>query len=781
MAKFYEEPAPTNDPNYGGASKGYGEVKANTGIGDTLKGVAGLVEGGAKGLYTVADASIKDEIRAAVEPIRARHGADVLPGDAPAIAGTGARGAKYAVAQTDDLAADPALPEQVKAGIDTAKRYKQAFDQGALSDTKYSSELERVVQNMRSKYPEWKDEIDKHVSEITGQTPANALRASVLRDLVSQSASTSAQVKRDEAWVQHHWESILFAYPNATQAQAVANVNGLKNDPKINALVARKAEADYMGYGVKVMEGSIKVKTEASEGWLRTEGSRILSGYITGAAGGLNLNQIMANGIKDPKTFEAALPVLHQAKAGVLLAIKRQANHYDPSNPKSQPASRFLGEKVDKIAEEAAAPLQNIIDLITKGEADKAALLASLNKVRLEGDVRLMSEKYKVMRAGGAMKVLMGETTLGSILAKDLAGQRDVLQTILGGSWLEVHNTGDPNPPLSLPDALATGGKEKLSQSEFRQVVQTMKNTVIQAKDPVAAERAIHFLHSEQSTFAALPAKAQMQHFVQTASPDVSQRVAQLSPVAQRQYYGSVNNMFLTTFRTGMADLQSVVQDKEYVVTQDPKTLQFAAVPTAGPRPFNSQRNTVTGEGRPGKVDPIQEQLDKVNYGIALMLPVLKQTHPGQEASRLSQLLGAGGVDFSSPKNPGIAAVMGQAVITAMQKGGDQAVKDAEDQARQWEENKAQNSPLPSAYPGAMQYDQSQSAPGLATWLAAHGNVKKEMAEKAKKEISVGDASDFQVSYGPITVTNKDGRKYTVEGTPENIARFMNRGSPNPR
>lgn len=746
MAAFYNEPNPSGDPNYSGASKGFSEVKPNTVVGGALKDLGGMVDAGAKGLYSAMNDTLKDQIRDAVEPIRADKGADVTPDQAPAIAGTGARGAKYQVAAAgEDIAADPALPEAVKAGMDKLGRMKTAFQQGNLSDTKYSAELEAQVQKFRSQYPAWKDEIDKHVSEITGQVPANALRASVLRDMISMQAASQSQVKQDQAWVQHNWEAIVFANPKITQAQAIANAATLKNDPSINALVAQKAQSDYLKYSADMVSNTKTIKAEAQEGWLRNEGARLSGGMITGAmnTGGINLSQIMATGVIDQKAIDVTLPALYQAKAQLQLAMQQKANYYDPNNPNSQPASRWLGDKTGKIIDDATAPIQNVIDLLEKGAAGQAALITNLNAARLQGDVKRMSELFPTMRSGAAAKILLGDTTLSGMLAQQLASQKDLTKAIITGSWLEINNTNSPNPPPALPAVVSMAPGKQMEPQEFRTLVQTTKDVILKGKDPQAAERAIHTLYSDQSSYAAMPPKLQMQHFIQVASPDVSAKMATLSPAAQREYYGAVQGMFTTTFRQGMADLQTVVQDKNYQVTQDPKTLQFTVAPVGGDRPFKSQRNTVTGEGRPQAVDAAQQYVDKINYGIAMYLPVLKQIAPGQELTRLSQILAGEGVNFGAPKDPGIASQIGQALVKSLSASGEQAVKDAEEGIKANEEAKAQGKPLPSAYPKATPFAGEPVGAGEAAFMAALANNKKSAGAKPQGEAKPVNTTDW--------------------------------------
>lgn len=70
---------------------------------------------------------------------------------------------------------------------------QKAYDAGEASPSYYFANLNAAVSQLRSEFPQFKAEIDRHVQQITGVNPANALRSQLLHDMDIAERQKAAQ------------------------------------------------------------------------------------------------------------------------------------------------------------------------------------------------------------------------------------------------------------------------------------------------------------------------------------------------------------------------------------------------------------------------------------------------------------------------------------------------------------------------------------------------------------------------------------------------------------
>lgn len=88
------------------------------------------------------------------------------------------------------------VPDQLRGGFDRAALLTRAFQQGKIRESNYWARLDEEARKLKSRFSGYKDEIDTRFSQLTGRRPANALRASLAREVAS--ASTGDKFLRQE-------------------------------------------------------------------------------------------------------------------------------------------------------------------------------------------------------------------------------------------------------------------------------------------------------------------------------------------------------------------------------------------------------------------------------------------------------------------------------------------------------------------------------------------------------------------------------------------------------
>lgn len=123
-----------------------------------------------------------------------------------------------------DANASVELPAAAQGMLDRAQRMERANAAGRLTPTDYNAKMEALVRQVRAEYPQFRDEIDQTVSRITGITPANALRASMLRDQNTALRQAQTAETKDLTFVRSHLENLDKGYENKSLPEQIANI-----------------------------------------------------------------------------------------------------------------------------------------------------------------------------------------------------------------------------------------------------------------------------------------------------------------------------------------------------------------------------------------------------------------------------------------------------------------------------------------------------------------------------------------------------------------------------
>lgn len=143
-----------------GWSRGYtsgGEV-----LGEAIKAAGSLFTEAVKIRDTDIQDHIKQDVEAASDYANNKIGVD-------------------AAANVEALKlADSPRPQVLQEALEQLQLKKEAFDQGNISDTSYHSYMHATIKSLRSRYPGYRDQIDKIAGEVMSHPTANAIRSGLV-------------------------------------------------------------------------------------------------------------------------------------------------------------------------------------------------------------------------------------------------------------------------------------------------------------------------------------------------------------------------------------------------------------------------------------------------------------------------------------------------------------------------------------------------------------------------------------------------------------------------
>lgn len=167
MAEFNPEVKQLGD-SYLGYSRG-GEP--NRAFETLFEGVGNLVAGGAKVTDDAIQGNIRKEATQALDQANDAFGLGVDP--------------------TQIGAPGQELPADIMDAKERLESRKRAYGSGKLKESHYYAMLEANVKSLRARYPGYREQIDAIVGDVTGVTPANALRRQLMSEIESENSSNA--------------------------------------------------------------------------------------------------------------------------------------------------------------------------------------------------------------------------------------------------------------------------------------------------------------------------------------------------------------------------------------------------------------------------------------------------------------------------------------------------------------------------------------------------------------------------------------------------------------
>lgn len=665
MVAFTKDPNETGDPNYLGSSRGYSrsDVQADTSLGKLFAGIGEVGDAAAKGFYTAYNQDvINPAVRDMVNPIREAHGGEIAPDQIPAIAGTGARGSKYQAAvdagqPVGDLAMDPArpLPAGAQDDINSLKRFGAAYQAGEMSNSHYFAALEAGASKLRARYPGWEDEIDAHVSKLTGINPANSLRASVLSDLNSMSAAATAGVNKLQATYQS----------NQKYMPAGLDFPSYAKNPIYWDTEAGKVKVQEMQVGIQEKQLTLAAAQNKVNAENFSKSYKARADFYVGKVIGDTMhgvfqqgNALIAQGTdanqKEVQATAAKLTALRNVLSNNLDSMASEVlnpdyNEYGLPGVTPNKAISYQkyvpAEELEKQKNLSLAKVDSIITALVGKSWNVAQSYGNLAKSQQDADYNRYMETHPDDRVWPLAKRIYGDTAFAQMLQATnfKTSINDLAKAWSTHTVLDLFDKDNPKPPIPGSDAAATAAKLNGTNPGA-----AVKHYVAQVQflagndDPEVAFRAVTAL-ADKKLFAQIDPKQKQAAFELLANPEYTKKVIALEgkkPGVLQQYADTMQDAFGVVSTKAISDLQTATTYNKFDTRFDPKTWHF---------------NAITKDGSPVSAllgrDPAMQHVDAINKQIDLMRPILEARYGDQAMPQMLSLLQSNNYNPSAPKH----------------------------------------------------------------------------------------------------------------------------------
>lgn len=694
MAQFYQEPNPSNDPNYLGSSKEPERIQADTSLGGLFAGIGDITNKIGPAIESGFKERIKDTAHSLIDPIMDQHGTGLSGEDVKGIAGTGAKGrvralqmkggtglfgdetdsgvSSFSAEEKPDVTAggifpdDKArpLPSGAQREVTQLQRMTAAYHAGNLSDSYYTAQMLAVSKELRARYPGFREEVDNAVSQITGIQPANALRSSLVRDIqYNQAAMLAAGSSDDKFRDKYRAEINVLGYndqtPIETVKPAVSQYIGQREILKATQLRAEVGSPQAEAALSDTIAGSVNsFITQKSN---QAQGTKSFADYQADA------QKMTLNGGGSPKEVNEFVNGLKLARAGLEAQIR--AEIYKPIEGRKDGHSLVTlvkegDQKLGPILTQQLKPIDDMIALASAGNF--SALQQTTDMIKHQGNLDVQN-LYRAFPQSRVAASINNAFPNNPIFSNRFIEQTNILpdfgkaiknglgNAILGGSATTPAPTPSEAVKLYGPDLEKSGAVYKETIKQYNMVVSPENKNI-----PNATHVAKQFF-GDQAFYDNLNDSGRLKLFMTMASPEKTkfiQELAKTDPEVLGRYQQWTKYAAGDIFRRNSSDLQDMITNKGLDLRFNPTTLQFTDN-------TKYDRDTVSQRQRSDS----DMKIRSINNALTLMQPIV-----GSDAK---SLLGALGIDPLADKEDGVLGSIVKSIGDKIQDWGNEADREA--------------------------------------------------------------------------------------------------------
>ena len=639
MAEFVKEPNLPQPTAYTGASQGVSPARSNERMGDLFKGLGKLVGDTSTFLDERNKSKIEEELYSGIDAIRGAQGVDAAAQDAAST---------QIIPDTSNTpSGGVATPAAVDTAVSEIARLNAAYKDGKIGDSQYWAKTEALTRQVRARYPGYREEIDKKVSQITGTTPANALRRSLLEDLEKAARAQSGAADKFDTFVKQNLEHISpetrkKILSGERSEEFKASVINEVGDSQLNNQLVKK-EKDQLDLEAK--RGT--VTAERAEAVAISEANqyvmRSINAGVSGAGGGELMKRITTLGVDaaagkplKPEEITAVRGqfalLKNQLKTGVLDILQKPLNG-NTTNSYST-LIRDKG-KLDGITTQALARLESMEQLLINGEFGAFAANANAIKASENAKTREILESNEFFRTFNSAKDIVGREAIGVWLnsPQGMTGLSEISK-VLNDLSLSKNLTGQKKLDESLQTIIDAApknaqGKPILDPKGVREYLNTTQRLL--SSDKLTGDG---FRNLVQSTFSdegsSVVGKFQESQrakvFAQLTSPEVTARMVKekaSDPKSWETYKAWSLRNFYSVNKQGIDTLNAEPLKDIGVNLAVDDNGRLRLIDT---NPSGYRKDQMPGDAmiRGPRIAQVQGQIDRFNQGLDSLDPILK-------------------------------------------------------------------------------------------------------------------------------------------------------------
>jgi hypothetical protein len=656
MASFQPPPQKTPDPSYVGQSQAPSMREAqmaNKGFETLFSGLGDVVTGAAKTADNEITDNIKTDVYGKVDPIRDSQGVAL----AAANADVGGKPLQLASASLSDN-----KPPNAQGVTDNISKLTEAWKQGKFSDTDYYARLEAATRQVRARYPGYREDVDQMIQQVTGVTPANALRKSIESDLAT-AQSTADQAKNKEQTFYNSNQQYL--QPDFYQKAANGNPYSYL---ETQAYVAKQKQDDQTITAERSRISLAKDRNELNAGDAESTAMKELNmktqklmndgTQAAGGLGGLQAKIVALAGKgtnispQEQQQLAASFTQLEMAHRNMIDNTLNQ-----PFGKNGESYASIIGpEKTKKLRDNALEQMAGVKQMLT--DQNFGALFMNQNAMKAMGDsdTRQLLEKYPVMRNLQAISSMPGgkEFLQAAMARGDNKGLNEVMTAVTDTlSNARRAGTSDSTPTDQLKE-----GYEQSKKKGPGFVKAYVNGMVTDLSDPSAPPQATantaKALFSDPSFLKSFTPDDKANIYTRLTDPKVTQKILASGDKELWSSYSTwAKGNFQGVFQDSIMNMKDLPNREWIDVKYDPKANQFSVVPTQSG--IDAAKNFAGGMNPLNWLErrynsSVSSSVDKINRGLKTLEPIMKQD--GYDVGKeMGSLLSDTGIQQGAAKN----------------------------------------------------------------------------------------------------------------------------------
>ncbi|SHH46616.1 hypothetical protein [Bradyrhizobium erythrophlei] len=569
----------------------------------------------------------------------------------------------------DAQASGQSLPAPAQGMIDRAGKIQQAGSIGRLTPTDYNAKMEALVRQVRAEYPQFRDEIDQKISQLTGMTPANALRASQLRDQNAALRANQSAQKQQETFINSNLQYLKPGWQNRTFDENRQDVYQAQAEE-------HKVSAGNAALSYKVAQGNATSAdaVQTATGGLDAVSRPILDKYNNPDNKPIDqLQQEFAKMTVDQKNQM-------RDKLGMMYVEAGQAfDKHMASSPDDIPGQAPSGGKsfaqlvgpsnVASMKQNFLKPFQDHEKLLTDGNFGILSQNKNANQQGLDS-VQGNLQKNAWFTNFAVVRDKLGDTAAGVLLTqKDEKGQTPLVPIVklirdnsILGAAVPPPGGGPPAGPQKAANAVKAALEEKptgdpeVTAKQYRGIINGFTTAVTNEKADAGARYNIARSIVHDAAFFAhtfTPGSGQTEAYSLMTTPAMTDSMYKMKAEHPDIWQGWVKytqDNFIGVNRMGVSTLQDLTTDRNVKVSQDPKTGLFS-VDHADSSPY--KKGNADGTRRAdgdAMLASYQARIDGFNKSLSNLSYMLGKDgrETGPELIKMAHDLG---VDVNAPKD----------------------------------------------------------------------------------------------------------------------------------